>query len=185
MKIDVSKIENFDNLTAEEKVNALMEYEVETEDVVKLKNALNKASADAAEAKRALRARQTEAEQAEAERAEKEKEREELLRTLMREKTILDNKSQFLSVGYDNDLAQKSAEAMADGNMADIFSGFKSFLEARERQIKSELLNKTPAPVPGSNAPGAITKAEFDKMGYSERAKLFKEHPEIYKQMTE
>ena len=137
MKIDVSKIENFDNLTAEEKVNALMAYDVEDD---KLKNALNKATAEAAEMKRALRERQTEAEKAEAERKEKEKEKDELLKSLMREKTILDNKSQFLSVGYDADLAQKSAEAMADGNMADIFNGFKTFMENRERQIKAELL---------------------------------------------
>ena len=184
MRIDVSKIENFDNLTAEEKINALLSFDMDVDDT-KLKNALNKATAEAAEMKRALRERQTEAEKAEAERKEKEKEKDELLKTLMREKTILDNKSQFLSVGYDAELAQKSAEAMADGNMADIFSGFKTFMETRERQIKAELLSKTPAPVSGSTGGETITKKEFDKMGYTERVKLYNEHPELYKQFTE
>lgn len=184
MRIDVTKIENFDNLSAEEKLNAILNYDIEVEDTTKLKNALNKASSEAAEYKKALREKQTEQERIEAERQQKEAEREELLKSLMREKTIADNKAQFLSVGYDGELAQKSAEAMADGNMAEIFSGFKAFVENRDKQIRAELLKGTPAPK-GGNTETTITKEQFAKMGYQERAKLYEDNPELYQTLKE
>ena len=74
MKIDTAKIENYSEMTAEEKLATLEAYEFEAptpkepEDVTKLKAALSKANSDAAEWKRQFREKQTEAERAEAER---------------------------------------------------------------------------------------------------------------------
>ena len=48
MKIDTSKIENFESMTAEEKVQALQDFDFETEDVEKLKNAVSKANSECA-----------------------------------------------------------------------------------------------------------------------------------------
>ena len=51
MKIDVSKIEGFEEMTPEQKVEALTNLEIETPDgdAAKYKNLLNKANAEAAE----------------------------------------------------------------------------------------------------------------------------------------
>ena len=184
MRIDVSKIDGFNTLSPEDQVKALLGYDIEVEDTSKLKSALNKASSEVAEYKRQLKEKMTEQERIEEERKAKEAEREELLKNLMREKTIADNKAQFLSVGYSDELAKKSAEAMTDGNMGEIFSGFKTFLEERDKSIKAELLKGTPAPKGGAEDT-TITKEQFSKMGYAERAKLYAEHPETYKTLTE
>lgn len=148
MKLDTSKIENFDSLSVEEKLNALLSMDIE-DDSVKLKNALNKASSEAAEYKKALREKQSEAERIEAERKEADAKKDEELNALRRDKTILDHKARFLSVGYDKELAEKSATALADGNFAEIFDGFKSFIEGRDKEVAQKLLKSTPAPVGG------------------------------------
>ena len=184
MKIDTTKIENFENLSAEEKLNAILNFDIEVEDTSKLKNALNKATSEAAEYKKALREKQTEQERLEAERKAAENEREELLKNLMREKTIADNKAQFLAVGYGEELANKSAEAMADGNFTEIFSGFKTFVESRDKQIRAELIKGTPAPT-GGNTDVTITKEQFRKMSFTERNNLYNENPELYKQLRD
>ena len=54
MKIDTSKITGYADMTAEEKLKALEEFEIETpkdngDEVTKLKTALSKANSDAAE----------------------------------------------------------------------------------------------------------------------------------------
>lgn len=184
MKIDTTKIENFENLSAEEKLNAILNYEIEVEDTTKLKNALNKATSEASEFKKALREKQTEAEREAAERAEKDAAREKLLNDLMREKSIADNKAQFLSVGYNEELATKSATAMADGNMKDIFDDFKTFIENRDKEIRANLIKSTPNPIGGGSQESAVTKDAFNKMGYSERVAFLNEHPDLYKKYT-
>ena len=80
MKFDVSKIEGYAEMSAEDKVKALEEYEIEvpkdnTAEVNNLKEALSKANSqtskacsEAAEWKRQYREKQTEQERAEAER---------------------------------------------------------------------------------------------------------------------
>jgi hypothetical protein len=78
MKIDTSKINGYAEMTAEDKLKALEEYEFETpapkdesEEVKKLKTALSNANSQAADWKRQFREKQTEAERAEAERKER------------------------------------------------------------------------------------------------------------------
>ena len=78
MKINVNAIEGFDAMSDEEKVKALLGFEIEApapkdnnDEVTKLKTALSKANSEAADWKRQLREKQTEQERAEAERAER------------------------------------------------------------------------------------------------------------------
>jgi hypothetical protein len=66
MKIDVSKIDGFEAMSAEDKLAALMGYEFEepktpdNSEITKLKAALSKANSEAAEWKRSFREKQTE-----------------------------------------------------------------------------------------------------------------------------
>lgn len=188
MKIDTTKIENFDSMSADEKLEALMAYEFEeskndSEEVIKLKNALNKASSETASFKKQLREKQTEDERREAERKEREAERETLLQSLIREKDVSNYQAKFLENGYDPELAKSSAEAMANGDFNTIFANQKIFNEQREKSIRADVLKGTPRPQ-GGNTETSVTKEQFASMGYTERAKLFEENPELYQELN-
>ena len=150
MRIDTAKIENYESLSAEEKLKALEAYEFdapapkESEEVTKLKSALSKANSEAAEWKRALREKQSEAERAEAERAEREKAVEDELRSLRRDKTVSGYIAQCLALGYDKELALKAAEAMADNDAAKIMECQQDFLAAKTKELEAAALNKQP-----------------------------------------
>ena len=165
MKIDVSKIEGYAEMSAEDKLKALEEFEIEipkpatdTDEVIKLKNALSNANSQAAEYKRALREKQSEQERAEAERAEREAARDAEIKELRRDKTVSGYLANCLSLGYSNELAQRAAEAMADNDAAAIMECQREFLEVKQREIEAAALNKQPTITPG--APPTATEAE-------------------------
>lgn len=192
MKIDTSSIPDFETMSAEDKVKALMEFEIEDKEngendaeYQKMKNLLNKANSQASEYKKMLREKQTEAEREAQERAEKDAEKDALLKSLMREKEVSGHTAEFLAIGFDTDLAKKSAEALADGDSKSIFANLKSFIENHDKGIKAEVLKQTPSPVPGSADKGAVTKEQFDKMGYTELVKFKTENPELYQELSQ
>ena len=151
MKIDTAKIAGFEEMSAEDKLKALTEYDFEvpapkdnSDEVTRLKTALSKANSDAAEWKRQFREKQTEAERAEAERNEREAAIEEELRTLRRDKTVSGYEASCLALGYTKELAKRAAEAMADNNAAEIMACQQEFLEARQKEIEAAALNQQP-----------------------------------------
>ena len=113
-------------------------------EVEKLKAALTKASADAAEWKRQLRQKQTETERAEAERAEQEQAMREELETLRKEKRVSDYTGKCLALNMDADLAGKTANALADGDMDSVFDCLRAFVEATTTRLNNEALNRQP-----------------------------------------
>lgn len=169
MKIDTAKIEGFDEMSVEDKLKALTEFEFETpapkdssEEVTKLKTALSKANSDAAEWKRQFREKQTEAERAEAERKEREAAVEEELRTLRRDKTVAGYVNSCLALGYEKELAQKAAEAMADNDAATIMACQQEFLAAKQKELEATALNKQPGLSVG--APPTVKQVEMEAL---------------------
>ena len=167
MRIDTSTIENYAEMTAEEKLKVLEEFEFEapapketSDEVNKLKTALSKANSDAAEWKRQFREKQTEQERAEAERKEREAAVEEELRSLRRDKTVSGYVANCLALGYDKDLALKAAEAMADNNAAAIMECQQTFLENKTKEIEAAALNKQPTLTSGS--PPTASQADHE-----------------------
>ena len=167
MKIDTTAISGYAEMSAEDKLKALEEFEFEapapkdsSDEVNKLKTALSKANSDAAEWKRQFREKQTEAERAEAERAEREKAVEDELRTLRRDKTVSGYLAQCLALGYDKDLALRAAEAMADNDAATIMSCQQEYIAAKTKELEAAALNKQPTLTPG--APPTAKQAEED-----------------------
>ena len=165
MKIDVSKIEGYAEMSAEDKLKALEEFDIEipkpatdTDEVIKLKNALSNANSQAAEYTRALREKQSEQERAEAERAEREAARDAEIKELRRDKTVSGYLANCLSLGYDKELAQRAAEAMADNDAAAIMECQREFLEAKTKELEAAALNKQPTLTAG--APPTATEAE-------------------------
>ena len=155
-KIDVSKINGYDSMTVEDKLNALLNYEFAEEpaqsnnsEMDKLKAALSKSNSEAAEYKRQLKAKMTEAEQAEAARSEAEQQMRDELAQLRKERTLSGYKSRLMETGYDAETASKMAEKMPEGISDEFFSMQKEFLENRTKTIQAELLNKQPEITPG------------------------------------
>ena len=157
MKIDTSLIPGYADMTAEDKLKALEEYEIETpapkdngDEITKLKTALSNANSQAADFKRQLREKQTEEERKEAERAEREKSVQEELAGLRRDKAISGYYAQCLSLGYEKDLALTAAEAMADNDAARILECQQKFLENKQKELEAAALNKQPTLTIGS-----------------------------------
>ena len=171
MKFDSNLIPGFGEMTADEKVEALLNFEIETpkadesEETRRLKQALSKANSEASEWKKALREKQTEAERAEAERAEREKAVEDELRTLRRDKTVSGYVAQCLALGYDKDLALRAAEAMADNDAAAIMACQQEFLEAKQKEFEATALNRQPTLSHGAPPTAQAAEAEaYNKM---------------------
>lgn len=178
MKI-TNKIEGYENMSAEEKLKALEELDFEEPNDSKWKEVANKASAEASKYKKELRERQTEQERLEAERKEENEKRDAELAMLRKEKTLAVHKANFLKVGYSEEMANESAEAMVNGDYAKLFSNLGAFLEDKEKTIKEDLLKQTPKPQGGSTSP-EITKEQFKTMSYGEMKKLQETNPTLY-----
>ena len=156
-KIDISAIEGYEEMTAEEKLAALEAYEVPEPDFTGFvkKELLDKASSEAANFKRQLRERMTEEEAAKAKAAEDMASMQEELAQLRREKIVQEYTAQFLGLGYDKDLAHETAEALEKGDMHTVFLNQTLFSQNREKALKAELLKDTPKPPAGNGGPSA------------------------------
>lgn len=162
MKFDVSKIEGFETMSDSEKINALLNSEIEVPqpdnaEAARLKNALNKANGEAAEYKRQLREKQTEAERIAAEAAEREKAREEELAMYKSRERIANYRSKLMEIGYDSVTADAMANALPDGVKPEFFDSQKSYLENKVSEIKNEALNANPKLSTGT-PPKGMTK---------------------------
>ncbi len=189
MAFDFTKLDGYKpEMTADEKLALLDKYEPPAPDYsgyIK-KDVFDKTASELAEAKRQLKARMSEDEQKEAERAAAEAAIKAELDALRKEKTITENKVQYLALGYDEALADETAKAFAEGDMAKVFSNQKKFIETIKKVERAAALADGGANDPPAGKGGnEITKEQFDKMEYSERLKLFNEQPEIYNKMLE
>lgn len=153
MKIDTTKIAGFEEMTADEKLTALMDFEfpveapkaqVDTAEFERLKTALSKANGEAAEYKRQLRAKQTDDEVRAAEEAAARTEMEKELEKLRTEKAISAHKASYLSLGYDEETAEASARALHSGDYDTLFSNQKNFVEAQKKAAMTAAIDSQP-----------------------------------------
>lgn len=178
MKIDISRIENYENMTAEEKLAALEAYEFSTDGYVK-KDLLDKATSEAANFKRQLREKLSAEEQAKAEHDETMKAMREELETLRTEKAIDNATKKWMGLGYDEKLAAETAKAMVAGDTERVFANHAKFIAEKEKNLRAQLLKDTPTPPAGEGSKG-MTKEAFNKLTLVEKAVFAKEHPEEY-----
>lgn len=166
-KIDTSKIEGYAGMTAEQKLAALEAYDHPDPDYTGYvkKEALDRATSEAAEWKRKHNALLTEDEKKKQEDADAlaaiTKERDEL----KKEKTVSDYKAQYLAQGYPDKLASETAQALADGDTAKVFANQQKFLEEYAKTVRADTLKKMPKP--GSGGTGSdtpMTKADIMKI---------------------
>lgn len=174
MKIE---IENYENMTPEEKIAAL---EANYESVAQIKATADKASSEAASYKKQLREKQTDEE---AKAAQEAADRAALIERAEKAENALavsNYVAAYVAMGYDEKLAKSTAEAMVSGDTATVLKNQKTHLESREKALRTELLMQTPPPAPGG-ADTAMTKEKLRAMSPQERYKFSQENPEEYK----
>lgn len=146
-KIDVTKIEGYEQMTVEEKLAAALSVEINapTEEIDKLKATLSKANSEAAGYKKQLKEKMSAEEKLAAEQAESTKALKDRIAELERKELVATYKANFMGMGYSEEDATKSAEAMADGDMSVVFAEQKKNLEKQAARIEEETLKKQPS----------------------------------------
>lgn len=159
-----------EGMTPEEMIKLLEGVDVvSTNEYEKLKASLSKSNSEASANKKA---------KVEADNAVESLKAE--IETLKKERNVANYKSQFVSLGYNDALADETAKALADGDFNVVFSSHKKALEEMEKKLKAEAMKSTPKPGAGGTEEATITKEQFNKMGYAERAALYEKNPELY-----
>lgn len=190
MRIDVTKIEGYESLSVEEKLAALEAYEyddhsAELEDLGKYKEAMDKATHEAAEFKKQVKALQDQQKTGNSKADTTIAELQRQVADLTRQNTIASYTAQFTALGYDAELAQATAIATADGDVATVFENQRKFLEQHDKDTKAAILKQTPKPGQGGTgkqAP-AMTLDKFRKLPMAERMAYANEFPEEYQKL--
>lgn len=214
-QIDTTGIENFDTMDADALRDFIKGFTYDDgsdalasaqADAKKMKESFDRASSEAASYKKQLKAVQDSLSAAnQATEAAKEdgakqvsetqsayeaqlKALQEQMDALTREKTIAAYKANFVAQGYDAELAESSAKAMADGDSETLFANSAKFIEAHDAAVKANAANKPVKPPIGNenpDHPAGKTRAEIRRMSPAERAKFYVEHPDEYKKAYE
>ena len=162
-QIDVTQIAGFEEMTAEQKLDALMKLDVP--DKVDLSGYVKKSvfdakAAEASDLSKKLKGKMTEDEQKQAEIAEAAeaaaKEKEALLARvaeLEKNNTLREYTLGFTNLGFDEKLAAEMANLFEEKDSVKFFANMKKFLESYEKAIEKKLMDKTPGP--GGNAGNA------------------------------
>ena len=184
MKNITEKIEGYKDMTPEQKLAALENYEVNEPDYsgYVTKEVFDKTASELANTKKQLREKMSADEIKAKEDAESREKLQKDYDALLREVTLSKNKAKFLALGYDEALAESTAEAMVDGDLDKVFANQKKHLDAVEKKIRADVLKDTPMPE-GGNGSDEITKEKFSKMSIAEQYKYSVEHPEEYKKL--
>ena len=137
---------DFDEVVKPEpaKTEPAKEDKADTTEVERLKRLLSKANSEASSYKQQLREKQTETERAEAERAEQEQAMRAELAELRKEKAVSDYTAKCVALNMEADLATRTANAMADGDMNAVFDCLQAFIEATTTRLNNEALNRQP-----------------------------------------
>ena len=184
MKIDTTKIQGYDTMSAEEKLSALEDYEIAEPDYsgyVK-KEVFDKTASELASTKKQLKSKLTQDEQDKLKEQKDREELEEKYNKLLHESEVSKFKAKYLAMGYDEKLAEETAEAYASGDTETVFNNQRKALDAIAKKARAESLKDTPRPT-GDNNSKPISKEDFRKMSPSEQVKFYEEHTEEYKAM--
>lgn len=131
-KIDTSAIENFDAMTPEEKVTALLGIDIpEKIDLSKYvsKEMFDKKASEAAEASKKLKAATSDADGT-AER----------IAALEKALQVKDWTQKYMDAGYDRTTAEETANALSNGDMDTVFANAEKYKTSLETKIKEDLM---------------------------------------------
>ena len=185
-KVDITKIEGYEGMTPEEKIKALEAYEIEDvqpdySGYVK-KDVFDKTASELAGVKKQLKEKMTDDEAAKQKEQEEREELQSKYEKLLHDSEVSKNKAKLLALGYEEKLADDTAEAMVTGDLEKVMANQKKHLEALEKQVRAEALKDTPKPT-GDGDSKTMTLEKLRGMTPSERYTYSQEHPEEYKEL--
>lgn len=159
-KIDITAIEGYSEMTPEEKVAALEAVELPDPDYsgyVK-KEVHDKTASEAADWKKKYKGLLSEEDQKKQAALEELEGLRDTVKTLTQEKTLAQYKSELVAQGYEEALADETAQAMLDGDMAKVFANNKKFLEQYAKSVRANTVKGTPRPASGGQQPVDYSK---------------------------
>ena len=174
-----------EGMTVEEIETALKDIDLPTDnsaEIDRLKTALSKSNSEAADYRKQLREKMSAEELKAKEDAETIEELKKERDALLREKTVAGYKANYLALGYDEKLANDTAEALANGELDKVFANQKKHNEVVEKKIRADVLKDTPTPE-GGNGSDTMTKDKLRGMTAGERYEYSIAHPEEYNKL--
>ena len=185
-KVDITKIEGYEGMTPEEKIKALEAYEIEDvqpdySGYVK-KDVFDKTASELAGVKKQLKEKMTDDEAAKQKEQEEREELQSKYEKLLHDSEVSKNKAKLIALGYEEKLADDTAEAMVTGDLEKVMANQKKHLEAVEKKVRAEALKDTPKPT-GDGDSKTMTLEKLRGMTPSERYTYSQEHPEEYKEL--
>ena len=185
--IDTTKIEGYENMTAEEKVKALEEFSFADPDYTGYvkKEVFDKTASELAQSKKDLKARMSDEEKQKVETEALLKQYKEEAEPLKREKSISENKAKLISAGYDDTLATETATALVNGDIATVIKNQQVVIENIKKVSRGQAMASTTPPA-GKATDGnkTVTKEQFENMSYRERNDLFNSNPDLYNELS-
>jgi len=149
-------------------------------ELAKQKAALDKATKEAAESKRALRAKQSAEEVAAEEAKALQQSMQEELEQLRKEKAVSVITAKAMTFVGDNDTAAQVAEYLYGAEDADAaLTAIQKAWTAKEKALRLEY-GKIPAPGVGGSDGLTVTKDQLNAMNYMQRIEFANTHPDEY-----
>lgn len=183
-KIDVTKIEGYKDMTPEQKLAALEAFEIEDPDYsgyVK-KDVFDKTASELAAKKKELNEKLSEDEKTKQKEQEEREELQSKYEKLLHESEVSKFKAKLLGMGYDEKLADETAEATASGDTDKVFANQKKHLDSVEKKVRAEALKDTPKPTPDGDSK-TMTLEKLRKLSPIEREQWSRQNPEDYKKL--
>lgn len=184
MKIDTAKIEGYENMSAEEKLAALEEFEYDDNaaELERIRAQLSKANAQAAASKREMNTQKS---------ADDEKIAglQERLDELEKRDRVNSARARLLGLGVDEIAVGSMAEALADAKLTDenadaFFAGLKKHIDGVAKKAKSDAMTGAKEPQGGGSGDGGgMTLEQFRKLSAEERVKYSCENPADYEKL--
>lgn len=115
------------------------------------KSQFDKVASELAAAKKQLRAKMNEDERKADELREAQESMEQELSALRKDKAISGHKAAFLGLGFDEQLADNSANALAENDFDAVFADLKKHTLGLEKSLRAKILKETPVPPAGDN----------------------------------
>ena len=183
-KIDISKIDGYENMTTEQKLAALEGFEIADPDYSGYirKEIFDKTASELAAKKKELNEKLSEDERTKQKEQEEREELQAKYEKLLRESEVSKFKAKLLGMGYEEKLADATAEAMADGDTEKVFTNQKKHLESVEKKIRAEVLIDTPKPTGDGNSK-TMTLEKLRKLNPVERERWSRQNPEDYRKL--
>jgi len=138
-----------DGMTMDELTEALKGVTMpqdQSAEIARLKDTISKSNAEAKDWKDKYRSTLDEATRKQQEAEEASRQMQERLAELEKEKTIAGYKASYLSMGYEEALAEETAKAVVDNDMVKVFENQKKHQEAVEKRIREDALKNSPRP---------------------------------------